>query len=82
MLTEFINEKLRQANYKLLENGKYFGEIEGLSGVWSEADNLETCRDELREVLEEWILLKIKTGDEVPGFKLDFDRRKLVTSHA
>jgi hypothetical protein len=28
----------------------------------SSADSLEACREELREVLEEWILLGIKMG--------------------
>ena len=78
MFSTFIEKKLRQARYKLLKGGSYFGEIPGLKGVWANAKNLEQCRDELEEVLEEWRLLKIKTGDAIPGFELRFDRRELM----
>ncbi len=54
MLNEFITKKLTLARYKILENGTYFGEISGLRGVWASAKNLEECRQELREVLEDW----------------------------
>lgn len=37
-------------------NEGYFGKIEDLQGVWANADSLEACREELKEVLEEWIL--------------------------
>ncbi len=60
MLSEFIFKKLREARHKLLEDGSYFGEITGLRGVWANANNLEDCRKELQEVLEDWLLLKVK----------------------
>ena len=78
MLNEFIEAKLREADYKLLKNKSYFGEISGLKGVWASARNLEDCRKQLREVLEDWILLKIRDGERVPGFNLRVDRRQLV----
>ncbi len=78
MLTEFIFKKLKTAKYKLLEDGSYFGEIPGLYGVWANAETLEDCREELKEVLEDWILLKIKDGDNIPGLKVDIDKKILV----
>ena len=78
MLSEFISKKLQSASYKILGDGTYFGEVPGLKGVWANASNLEDCREELKEVLEEWILLKIRSGDKIPGFKLKMDRRELV----
>ncbi len=57
MLGQFIGKQLKKARYKLLKDGTYFGEIPGLSGVWADAKNLEDCRNELREVLEDWLLL-------------------------
>jgi len=56
----------------------YFGEIPGLLGVWASARTLEACRKELREVLEDWLLLKVRDHESVPGFKLKTDRRSLV----
>lgn len=78
MLGEYIDKKLKKARYKLLKNGTYFGEIPGLKGVWANAKNLEDCRKELREVLEDWILLKVRAGEKISGFEVQFDRRQLV----
>ena len=65
MLSEFIFKKLREARYKLLKDGSYFGEIIGLRGVWANANNLEDCRKELQEVLEDWLLLKVRERESV-----------------
>lgn len=78
MFSRFIEQKLKRARYKLLKDGSYFGEIPGARGVWAGAKNLEDCREELREVFEEWLLLKVKHSEPVPGFRLKFDRRELV----
>lgn len=55
------------AKYKLLKDGSYFGEIPGLSGVWANAKNLEVCRIQLQEVLEDWLVLKLRDNDRIPG---------------
>ena len=78
MLTEFIDQKLKQAKYKLLKDGSYFGEISGLRGVWANEKNLEDCRRVLKEVLEDWLVLKIQDRESVPGFSLRSNRRVLV----
>lgn len=78
MLTEYISQKLVRARYKLLKNGAYFGEIPGIKGVWASSKNLERCRNELREVLEDWLLLKVRAREHVPGFNIKTDRRKLA----
>ena len=47
MLTAYINAALRKAHYEILPDGEgYFGTIEGLQGVWAQADTLEACREE------------------------------------
>ena len=67
MLTAYIHAALRKAHYEILPEGEgYFGVIEGLKGVWAQADTLEDCREELREVLEEWIILGLKMGHPLP----------------
>ena len=78
MLSEFLTKKLALARYKLLEDGSYFGEIPSVRGVWANARTLETCRRELKEVLEDWLLLKVRDHESVPGFKLKTDKRSLV----
>ncbi len=78
MLSQFIEKKLKSARYKLLKNGTYFGEVPGLRGVWANAKNLEDCRQELQEVLEDWLFLKVRAGESVPDFAVRVDRRQLV----
>ena len=70
MLSAFLENKLAGAKYKLLKDGSYFGEIPGLQGVWADSATLEACREELREVLESWVVLKLSAGESVPGLRL------------
>ena len=78
MLSAYIEKKMRGARYKLLRDGSYFGEIPGLRGVWANAKRLEDCRRELQEVLEDWLVLKVRARERVPGFAVRVDRRQLV----
>lgn len=66
MLSLYIARALEHAQYEFTEEGRYFGSIPVIPGVWSEAPSLERCREELREVLEEWIVLSLKRGDPMP----------------
>ncbi len=67
MLTSYIKAAMRKAHYELLpDDGSFYGEIEGFQGVWSNADSLEACRDDLEEVLEEWILLRVSRQLALP----------------
>lgn len=78
MLSDFIDRKLKTAKYKILRDGNYFAEIPNLRGVWAHAKTLERCRTELREVLEDWLVLKIRNREPVSGFSIKADRRNLV----
>ncbi len=84
MISNYIFKKLNQAKYKILDDGNYFGEVPSLKGVWASAKTLEECRFELQEVLEEWLVLKLKDGDKIPGFTVKIDRnlRIAVPAHA
>ena len=67
MLTEYLHAAMRQARYEILpDDGTFYGEIPGLDGVYANAATLEACRDELREVLEEWLLLRVSRGLPIP----------------
>lgn len=68
MLTEYVQGAMRKAKYEILEDdGSFYGEIPGFQGVWANAAALEECREELREVLEEWLLLRISRNMPVPA---------------
>ena len=51
---------------KRLDDGTWFGEIPGFEGVWANGPTVESCRKELVEVLEEWLILKLRDGDPMP----------------
>ena len=66
MLTRYIQEAMNKARYKTLPNGTHFGQIPGLAGVWASEPTLDKCRQVLQEVLEEWLVLKIRDNDPIP----------------
>jgi predicted RNase H-like HicB family nuclease len=67
MLTKYIQAAMRQAKYEILpDDGSFYGEIPGFQGVYANANQLEACREELEEVLEEWILLRVSHGLTLP----------------
>jgi len=67
MLLRYIQSAMRNAKYEILkEDNSFYGEIPGFEGVYANAKNLETCREELEEVLEEWILFRISRNLPLP----------------
>lgn len=58
---------MRRARYEILpDDSTFYGEIPGFDGVWANTDTLEGCREELEEVLEEWILLRVSKHLPLP----------------
>lgn len=70
MLTQFLQKKLASARYEILEDNTYYGRIPSVRGVWANAKTLEGCRAELSEVLEDWLLVQIRTGSKITGMPL------------
>jgi predicted RNase H-like HicB family nuclease len=67
MLTQYIQAAMHQAKYEILpDNGSFYGEIPGFQGVYANAETLEECREELAEVLEEWIFFRISRNLSLP----------------
>lgn len=67
MLINYINAALRHAHYEILaDDGSYYGDIPNFEGVYANAETLEDCREELAEVLEEWVLLRVSKGLPLP----------------
>ncbi len=59
MFNQYIDKAMQHAHYEQIEDGTYFGWIPGFKGVWANKPTEQECREELREVLEGWILLNI-----------------------
>lgn len=67
MIRKYIQAGMEHAKYEILPDDKtYYGEIQECPGVYSNAPTLEQCRNELEEVLEEWILFRIYKNLPIP----------------
>jgi predicted RNase H-like HicB family nuclease len=66
MITQYIAKAMQKATYELMEDGTIYGEIPDCKGVWSQANTLETCREDLQEALEGWIVLGLRLGHPLP----------------
>jgi predicted RNase H-like HicB family nuclease len=76
MLTAYISAAMARARYRIIDDGTYFGEIPGLRGVWANGKTLEACREELQEVLEDWLVVKLRDGDPIPRLgRVQFSRK-------
>jgi len=68
MLIDYINIAMCCAKYEILsDDGSYYGEISECNGVYANSNNLEDCRNELQQVLEDWILLRIYKNLSLPS---------------
>lgn len=66
LMADYIEAALGEAKYELLEDGTWYGEIPALKGVWSNADTREQTQQELQEVVEEWIYLRLSRNLPIP----------------
>jgi predicted RNase H-like HicB family nuclease len=66
MLNDYMDHAMQQARYERLEDGTYFGDIPGFEGLWASGQTQQECARELRETLEEWILLNIADHTSLP----------------
>ena len=68
MLTKYIRAALHHARYAILaDDGSFYGEIPVCNGVYANAATLEDCREQLEEVLEEWILFRVSRTLPLPA---------------
>jgi predicted RNase H-like HicB family nuclease len=68
ILTRYIEAAMALAEYGILPDGEgYLGRIPGCQGVLANADKLSECQTQLREVLEEWILVRLRDGLDIPS---------------
>jgi predicted RNase H-like HicB family nuclease len=67
MLTKYLRAAMHRARYEILVDERtFYGEIPGFEGVYADAPSLEACREELEEVLEEWILFRVSRNLRLP----------------
>jgi predicted RNase H-like HicB family nuclease len=75
ILTDYIDRAIAEAEYDKLEDGSFSGSIASCKGVVAFGSTLKECEAELRSTLEEWILLGLKLGHNLPVVNgLDLNR--------
>ena len=58
---------MEKAEYEIIDNhDPYYAHVPGLVGVWATGNTFEECRNELIEVIEEWIVAKLQWGQPIP----------------
>ena len=65
-MTEYIELAMKKAEFETLEDGTFYAEIPGFRGVWAEGETLPEVREELREVLQEWVEFRLPKDLEIP----------------
>jgi len=67
MITEYIEAALAEARYEIIEDVEpFYGEVPSLAGVWATGKTLEECRRNLAEVIDGWIVIRLKRGLSIP----------------
>ena len=85
MFREYLAAAMKRAKYEILsDDSTYYGEIPGFQGVLANAPELEECRNQLEEVLEEWLLFSLSRGLPIPvvdrlDLKFKYQQRVLST---
>ncbi len=52
-----------KARYEIIEDEEpYYGEVPELEGVWATGKTLEECRKNLAEVIDGWIIVRLRKG--------------------
>ena len=67
MIRAYTDAALERARYTQLEDGSYGAEVRGLRGAIATGATLESCRSQLQEVVEEWILVRVARGLDIPA---------------
>jgi len=68
MIIPYINAALAHARYEhITDEEPYYGEIPELPGVWATGMTLEECRKNLAEVVDGWIIVRLRKGLSIPS---------------
>lgn len=68
MIVEYIEAALSKARYEVIKDEEpYYGEVSELEGVWATGKTLEECRKNLIEVIEGWIIVRLRKGLPIPS---------------
>ena len=63
MIAQYIEAALNRARYEIIEDEEpYYGEVPELEGVWATGKTLEECCHNLAEVIDGWLVVRLRKG--------------------
>ncbi|MCD6165614.1 type II toxin-antitoxin system HicB family antitoxin [bacterium] len=69
-ITQYIQNLLRKAEYEYdKETKSWCASVPDLPGVYAQANTVEETREQLVEVIEDYILVSLREKQKLPGFK-------------
>jgi predicted RNase H-like HicB family nuclease len=83
MLIEYVEAALEKAKYEMIEDPEpFYAEVPKLKGVWATGKTLEECRRNLAEVVEGWLIVRLRKGLSVPRLgRIEVKPAVLMRSH-
>ncbi len=66
MLTEYFEAAMAKAVYDQMADGRWWGEIPGLTGLWAVGRTPAEAAEELRSALEDWVALGLAENQPLP----------------
>jgi len=61
MIIPYIETALAHARYDMIDDEEpFYGEVAELPGVWATGKTLEECRRNLVEVIDGWIIVRLR----------------------
>jgi predicted RNase H-like HicB family nuclease len=66
ILSDYVDQTLAQAVYDKRDDGTFAGRVPESPGAVAFGTTLRECEEELRSVLEDWVLVGLKLGHSLP----------------
>lgn len=69
LLSRYVEEALKLAEYERDENGVVIAKVPGASGFFAQGDTFEEARENLQDVIEGNVLLALQLGFDIPALE-------------
>ena len=66
MFNEYLQVAIKTAMYEILEDSSIYAEIPDCPGVYANAETFEQCRSNLIDVLEGWLIVRLRLNLDIP----------------
>ncbi len=79
-ITSYIEKLLKKANYEYDKKTKsWCASIDELPGAYAQANTVEKTRQELAEVIEDYIIESLKENQKLPNFNIGIKKSSKET---